>query len=601
MQRFLRHSRSLQREVSRVNSLFYAKMAVSNIRKNKKIFFPYIIMGIFSVMMYYMMVSLMNNDGIRKMPYSDNILALLPIGLWVARIFIVVFLFYINSFLMKQRLKEIGLYNILGMEKRHIAVMMFFENVFVFITVFVSGMILGMVFSKLMFLILMKMIAVSSVPKFQMEMTSVFMTGSYFLAIYFVTFLYNLCKIHLSNPVELLHGTEAGEKEPKTKILMTLIGLCCIGFGYYFALTTKSPMAAMNTFFIAVILVVIGTYALFTAGSIALLKLMRKNKHFYYRTGHFFSISGMIYRMKQNAAGLANICILSTMVLISISTTVSLYAGIQTTIAARSPKEIDVTANLSDYEDTAAVDEEIAKINEAHQVTVNDYQIASYLPEPEMDFGLQAYSGAVKCLLVVVPGKEDVQKWRQQALEAGNMQNLQYCVQYNTNLSKQESLKLTEDLYRIDIESAYVEAENSYEMAEQLYQIYGGLLFVGLFIGILFLMATALIIYYKQISEGYQDKKRFEIMQNVGMSLTEVKKTIRSQVLMVFFLPLVAAGIHIAVSFRIIQMMVRMLAMGETKLFGMCTLITLGIFCVIYGLVYAFTAKSYYNIVRVRA
>ena len=306
MQRFLRHSRSLQREVSRVNSLFYAKMAVSNIRKNKKIFFPYIIMGIFSVMMYYMMVSLMNNDGIRKMPYSDNILALLPIGLWVARIFIVVFLFYINSFLMKQRLKEIGLYNILGMEKRHIAVMMFFENVFVFITVFVSGMILGMVFSKLMFLILMKMIAVSSVPKFQMEMTSVFMTGSYFLAIYFVTFLYNLCKIHLSNPVELLHGTEAGEKEPKTKILMTLIGLCCIGFGYYFALTTKSPMAAMNTFFIAVILVVIGTYALFTAGSIALLKLMRKNKHFYYRTGHFFSISGMIYRMKQNAAGLAN-------------------------------------------------------------------------------------------------------------------------------------------------------------------------------------------------------------------------------------------------------------------------------------------------------
>ena len=177
---------------------------------------------------------------------------------------------------MKQRLKEIGLYNILGMEKRHIAVMMFFENVFVFITVFVSGMILGMVFSKLMFLILMKMIAVSSVPKFQMEMTSVLMTGGYFLAIYFVTFLYNLCKIHLSNPVELLHGTEAGEKEPKTKILMTLIGLCCIGFGYYFALTTKSPMAAMNTFFNAVILVVIGTYALFTAGSIALLKLMRK-------------------------------------------------------------------------------------------------------------------------------------------------------------------------------------------------------------------------------------------------------------------------------------------------------------------------------------
>ena len=352
----------------------FSKLAVQNIRNNKSTYIPYMITCIFCIAMIYMMEFLRDCPTLdQAVRHAAEVRMILSTGEVVVVIFCVIFLIYSNSFLMKRRQKEIGLYNILGMEKRHIAVMMFFENVFVFITVFVSGMILGMVFSKLMFLILMKMIAVSSVPKFQMEMTSVFMTGGYFLAIYFVTFLYNLCKIHLSNPVELLHGTEAGEKEPKTKILMTLIGLCCIGFGYYFALTTKSPMAAMNTFFIAVILVVIGTYALFTAGSIALLKLMRKNKHFYYRTGHFFSISGMIYRMKQNAAGLANICILSTMVLISISTTVSLYAGIQTTIAARSPKEIDVTANLSDYEDTAAVDEEIAKINETHQVTVEDY------------------------------------------------------------------------------------------------------------------------------------------------------------------------------------------------------------------------------------
>ena len=601
--------------------------------------------------------------------------------------FVSIFLFYTNSFIMKRRKKELGIYNILGMEKIHIAKIMAWETVFSFLIAVGGGLILGIVFQKLLTMFLYRLTGLDAAIPFYISGWGCLHTAELFGAIYVCILLYNLMQIRLSNPVELLHSGSTGEREPKTKILQAVLGVVCIAAGYYMAITVDNPVKAITLFFVAVMLVIIGTYWLFNAGSITFLKLLRKNKRYYYQTRHFTTVSGMIYRMKQNAVGLANICILSTMVLISISTTVSLYAGIQTTIAARSPKEIDVTANLSDYEDTAAVDEEIAKINEAHQVTVkdytavhsmgmitayggdgkytladgkglviadekqgvymevisldeyntvchtgeilkdgeillytqnkelkgqtsmqmqigtavNDYQIASYLPESEQDFGLQAYSGAVKCLLVVVPGKEDVQKWRQQAQEAGNMQNLQYCVQYNTNLSKQGSQKLTEDLYRIDIESAYVEAENRYEMAEQLYQIYGGLLFVGLFIGILFLMATALIIYYKQISEGYQDKKRFEIMQNVGMSLTEVKKTIRSQVLMVFFLPLVAAGIHIAVSFRIIQMMVRMLAMGETKLFGMCTLITLGIFCVIYGLVYAFTAKSYYNIVRVKA
>ena len=665
----------------------YLKLAWSNLKNSRQFYLPYVIAGMLSAMMFYTMCAIQGNEGLSKMRGGTSVQMVLFFGVIVVGVFVSIFLFYTNSFIMKRRKKELGIYNILGMEKIHIAKIMAWETVFSFLIAVGGGLILGIVFQKLLTMFLYRLTGLDAAIPFYISGWGCLHTAELFGAIYVCILLYNLMQIRLSNPVELLHSGSTGEREPKTKILQAVLGVVCIAAGYYMAITVDNPVKAITLFFVAVMLVIIGTYWLFNAGSIAFLKLLRKNKRYYYQTRHFTTVSGMIYRMKQNAVGLANICILSTMVLISISTTVSLYAGIQTTIAARSPKEIDVTANLSDYEDTAAVDEEIAKINEAHQVTVkdytavhsmgmitayggdgkytladgkglviadekqgvymevisldeyntvchtgetlkdgevllytqnkelkgqtsmqmqigtavNDYQIASYLPEPEMDFGLQAYSGAVKCLLVVVPGKEDVQKWRQQALEAGNMQNLQYCVQYDTNLSKQESQKLTEDLYRIDIESAYVEAENRYEMAEQLYQIYGGLLFVGLFIGILFLMATALIIYYKQISEGYQDKKRFEIMQNVGMSLTEVKKTIRSQVLMVFFLPLVAAGIHIAVSFRIIQMMVRMLAMGETKLFGMCTLITLGIFCVIYGLVYAFTAKSYYNIVRVKA
>ena len=675
-----------------MNSLFYAKMAVSNIRKNKKIFFPYI-MGIFSVMMYYMMVSLMNNDGIRKMPYSDNILALLPIGLWVARIFIVVFLFYINSFLMKQRLKEIGLYNILGMEKRHIAVMMFFENVFVFITVFVSGMILGMVFSKLMFLILMKMIAVSSVPKFQMEMTSVFMTGGYFLAIYFVTFLYNLCKIHLSNPVELLHGTEAGEKEPKTKILMTLIGLCCIGFGYYFALTTKSPMAAMNTFFIAVILVVIGTYALFTAGSIALLKLMRKNKHFYYRTGHFFSISGMIYRMKQNAGGLASICVLSTMVLVVVSTTVSMYAGMEGELKQRYPsdisvyswyKEVPADVNLDDALKEAAADSDKIIADSACNVkdsksytyfswTVfregtefkpvlsydNDISLLYFVTGDEIDemetgfkeslnkkipqldtgsvavYGTKKFNGDIINLLgkefkVAAAEKTAVSKdsymssmysgvyyvvvdSKATLAEIFNLNSslgedsvptmLNNEIDYNLYGSSEDKLAVAkaldkhfeENSVKSDVSGFYEESRDANR--EQIYVLYGGLFFIGIFLGTMFLMVTVMIIFYKQISEGYDDKARYEIMEKVGMSNDEVKKSITSQVRMVFFLPIILAACHLAAAFPLLRRLLVMFNLTDVKLIVVCMVATLLVFMVIYYIVFKITSRAYYRIV----
>ena len=637
-------------------------------------------------MMYYMMVSLMNNDDIRKMPYSDNILALLPIGLWVARIFIVVFLFYINSFLMKQRLKEIGLYNILGMEKRHIAVMMFFENVFVFITVFVSGMILGMVFSKLMFLILMKMIAVSSVPKFQMEMTSVFMTGGYFLAIYFVTFLYNLCKIHLSNPVELLHGTEAGEKEPKTKILMTLIGLCCIGFGYYFALTTKSPMAAMNTFFIAVILVVIGTYALFTAGSIALLKLMRKNKHFYYRTGHFFSISGMIYRMKQNAAGLASICILSTMVLVMVSSTVCLYASIEGNLAKGYPQQFSVEmASGSSLEDKdreeklketvgQTINENKIKLKETKEyhilstacvktdegikfeheniksldslkmlyiLTVADYnrltgenlsleknELYVYLPDEAYEKDTFQVEGCgnwknkgtpdnqficgddVETLnsgvYLIVPDEAVMDQFEaaQRAVYGENASSEKLCYAFDTDLSEEGQVSLVSELQN-NISTLQLQDEqfpmvnvNARAVSKSdYYALYGGLFFLGILLGSVFIFGMILIIYYKQITEGYEDQGRFSILMKVGMTRKEVRQSINSQVMTVFFLPLAMAGMHTAFSFPIIRKILKMFAMNDEKLLILVMICCYLAFAVFYAAVYLLTSREYYKIV----
>lgn len=658
-------------------------MALSNIRKNKKIFLPYIIMGIFSVMMYYMLLSLVNNKDIKAMPYSENITIMLSMGMWVARIFIFVFLFYINSFLIKQRLKEIGLYNILGMEKRHIGLMMLFETLTVYVGVISAGLLFGIIFSKMMFLVLMKLIAVKSVPDFDIAAGSIIQSVFYFFILYYLMFLYNVCRIHLSNAVELLHGGEIGEKEPKTKLFMTLTGVVCIGGGYYFSLTTKSPMEAMNMFFAAVIAVVIGTYALFTAGSIVILKMLRKNKSFYYRTGNFMSISGMIYRMKQNAVGLAGICILSTMVLVSISTTVCLYSGVEKTITNRCPKEISVEASVADFTVSSEIDEGIDKINSEcgvktkeyiaiHSMTffmlhrengrmvqadnsmnayideygvevqivsldeynknynenlslkddevylytkdrglenlseielelgenINRYKVNDYLEKIDEAFGLERTDGLIKCMLVIVNDKGIMEKLNEQAVSAGCEGSLDYTVMYNTNLSKTESKELASKLYGLDIEGAYIISENKYDMSEQIYQMYGGFLFIGLFTGILFLVAMALIIYYKQISEGYQDRKRFEIMQKVGMSVFEVKKTIRRQVLSVFFIPLAAAGIHVAAAFRIIKMIVKMLAMGETKMYAVCVLVTFIVFALIYALVYGFTAKAYYGIIK---
>lgn len=328
--------------------MIYPKMALSNIKKNGKLYIPYIITSVLTVMMFFMVNSLVNSDSVAKMEDGENIISLLNIALAVSYIFSAIFLFYTNSFLMKRRKKEIGLYNILGMEKRHISIVMFCENVFVAIISLATGIILGIVFGKLMFLVLMKLIKSDSIPAFAVPINSIIQTVLFFLGVFIATFLYNIIKVYRTKTIELLHGGEIGEKEPKTKLIMAILGLALVGGGYYFALTIESVMKAINFFFVAVLFVVIGTYLLFTAGSIAFIKLLKKNKKFYYKTGHFTSVSGMLYRMKQNAVGLANICVLSTVVLIAVATTVSLYAGMQDSLDSSYPKEQNILASFND-------------------------------------------------------------------------------------------------------------------------------------------------------------------------------------------------------------------------------------------------------------
>lgn len=671
--------------------MIYPKMALSNIKKNGKLYIPYIITSVLTVMMFFMVNSLVNSDSVAKMEDGENIISLLNIALAVSYIFSAIFLFYTNSFLMKRRKKEIGLYNILGMEKRHISIVMFCENVFVAIISLATGIILGIVFGKLMFLVLMKLIKSDSIPAFAVPINSIIQTVLFFLGVFIATFLYNIIKVYRTKTIELLHGGEIGEKEPKTKLIMAILGLALVGGGYYFALTIESVMKAINFFFVAVLFVVIGTYLLFTAGSIAFIKLLKKNKKFYYKTGHFTSVSGMLYRMKQNAVGLANICVLSTVVLIAVATTVSLYAGMQDSLDSSYPKEQNILASFNDDSAVNVIEERIdqyvknhnanvknkfsymdiffnGSLNENNEfltnggkgilssnseneqvcnlMTVSDFNSitgSNYSIENsdsiifatneninddgtfsiKTDEGKLTYkidkkipadgviqdglSGVIKCYVVIVKDMNEVNNIRKfvyNTEEDKYYNKLTYNIYFDTDLSEEDSKALSNDITKDDgmyngETLYYISCNNRYDMASALSQMYGGLLFLGCFVGILFLMATVLIIYYKQISEGYEDRSRFEIMMKVGMSHEEVKKTIKSQILMVFFIPILVAIIHVAVSFRIVKMLMSVLSLGNNStLFIMSTVVTLVIFFVIYAIVYAITAKAYYNIVN---
>ena len=671
--------------------MIYPKMALSNIKKNGKLYIPYIITSVLTVMMFFMVNSLVNSDSVAKMEDGENIISLLNIALAVLYIFSAIFLFYTNSFLMKRRKKEIGLYNILGMEKRHISIVMFCENVFVAIISLATGIILGIVFGKLMFLVLMKLIKSDSIPAFAVPINSIIQTVLFFLGVFIATFLYNIIKVYRTKTIELLHGGEIGEKEPKTKLIMAILGLALVGGGYYFALTIESVMKAINFFFVAVLFVVIGTYLLFTAGSIAFIKLLKKNKKFYYKTGHFTSVSGMLYRMKQNAVGLANICVLSTVVLIAVATTVSLYAGMQDSLDSSYPKEQNILASFNDDSAVNVIEERIdqyvknhnanvknkfsymdiffnGSLNENNEfltnggkgilssnseneqvcnlMTVSDFNSitgSNYSIENsdsiifatneninddgtfsiKTDEGKLTYkidkkipadgviqdglSGVIKCYVVIVKDMNEVNNIRKfvyNTEEDKYYNKLTYNIYFDTDLSEEDSKALSNDITKDDgmyngETLYYISCNNRYDMASALSQMYGGLLFLGCFVGILFLMATVLIIYYKQISEGYEDRSRFEIMMKVGMSHEEVKKTIKSQILMVFFIPILVAIIHVAVSFRIVKMLMSVLSLGNNStLFIMSTVVTVVIFFVIYAIVYAITAKAYYNIVN---
>lgn len=666
----------------------FSRLAKQNIRNNKSTYIPYMITCIFCIAMIYMMEFLRDcptlDQAVRQ---ADEVRMIVFTGEIVVEIFCIIFLIYSNSFLMKRRQKEIGLYNILGLERNHIGIVMFLETIITSIGSLAGGIAAGIIGSKLALLLLLKLLHIPSVLGFYISVkgifTCLFMFGIIFLMILFL----NLAKIHLSRPVELLRGNNTGEKEPAAKWLMALIGFICLGAGYYLAVTTESPIKAITIFLLAVILVMAGTYLLFTAGSIVILKFLRRRKSFYYRTGNFISISGMLYRMKQNAIGLASICILSTGVLLMISMTVSIYFGMNDIMLNRYLYDVDMSVtSISEDECQTAIEafekaiadnkvpveksvEEIyldivcskngdqilikpantirnsdsvlvlSLLNQAEyerltgiSANLNDGEIFAWYPSAvqkdsvtvdETEFTVKKWldknpltcgEDAVSDNAVLVVTDEDFKKFDEMRTE---MYKGVSSAPAGEDLTLHLGLDITgSETDKIDFGTPVMEvvkdlkkngglSENSWitsGIRQQEYESYyadnGSLLFIGIFLGSLFLMGTAMIIYYKQISEGYEDQKRFEIMQKVGLSRREVRSSVRRQILMVFFLPLLMAMLHITMAFPMIRRMLLLFGMTNTKLFIGCTAGTVLIFAVVYGLIYLMTARSYYHIVE---
>lgn len=650
----------------------FPKLAAGNIRKNAKVYLPYILTCILTIAMYYIMKSLSLNPGMKALWGGGYLAYMMGLGSYIIAFFSLVFLFYTYSFLSRHRKKEFGLFNVLGMEKRHIALMLGWETLYVTLISLSLGIGLGIALDKLVFLLILRMVEAEISLGFFLSGKAIGAAILLFCVIFLLILCNTILQLRMANPVELFQGEKAGEKEPKAKGILALLGLAAVGIGYYFAITTENPVKALLLFFAAVLLVIVGTYLLFTAGSITLLKLLRRNRSFYYRTNHFVSVSGMIYRMKQNAVGLANICILSTMVLVMVSGTVSLMVGLEESLRNRYPAdfmiysrdasteafepvrelcrewEMPVTkeTEYTDFVLTAVQRGNVFEGQETLEIMALD-SIVNLVFIPLEDYnaimGENRILGESEVLVysdrdrissdsIWILGREytvadEIKKsFATIGLMASNVFSTHYivvsdmesiyalCMEHG--LGYEEVQNEVERYYGFDVEADEEKKQEFYDallerlsygfhgvvetrvgQRQSFLELYGGFFFLGIFLGTLFVMATVLIIYYKQISEGYEDRERFVIMQKVGMSRDEVKASIHSQVLTVFFLPLIVAGIHMAAAFPAVSRMLMMLNMLNTRLYMACAAGVFLVFALMYVIIYSLTAKTYYNIV----
>lgn len=669
----------------------YPRLAAQNVIKNRRFFVPYALTVMGTSAAFYIMAALVTDPGARQLRGYEYVQFMMTIGMFVATLFTAGILFYTNSFLMKQRKRELGLYNILGMGKGNLARVLCYESLYIGGGGIVSGLLVGMLLHKLVTLFLYRMLRFDVPFGFAVSLPGIVLTVIVFAAMVLATLLVNLLRIRVSSPMELLRGGNEGEREPRTRWLLTLVGIVTLGTGYYLAVTVQDPVTALALYFLAVILVIIGTFCLFTAVSIFVLKLLRRNKKFYYKTGHFIAVSGMIYRMKRNAVGLANICILSTMVMVMLSGTLSLYLGTGEIIDIYMPADANLECRYDPlngeepFQSQVVLQESLERLQAAGYTieAVRDVRYATFAVQQRdgtflVDFD-KDMEGAVRRTVYVLSAEDYTSLTGQEAPDLGvgeamlcsgealadtvtftdgnqeyplsiavrteeiplfyrtmdeyepvcfvvsdaetvnalyALQHTAYAVSYDMrwrafiDVAEEVSAQDEEALWQVfygENGALYLDGDAGYYNALSVefrtgfeaegYAMAGGFLFLGIVLGVIFLMATVLIIYYKQISEGYEDRRRFEIMQQVGLTRSEVKASIRSQVLMVFFLPIAVAAVHILFDFNMVVKLLELFSLRNVPLTAICTLDTVLVFFIVYGLVYLFTARTYYKIV----
>lgn len=659
---------------------FYPKLAVSNLLRNRATYSPYLLACVVCVVTFYTMLSINNNAGVQMLRGGYIIAGYSAMGTVLLAIFCSILLFYTNSFLIKRRKKELGLYSILGMEKANIGIVMLFETAFMAMVSLLLGLVSGALLSRLLYIILQRLLKYPVLIDLPFSWSAMGISAVFFGAIFLLTLLSNLRQVHTVNPVELMAGAKQGEKEPRASWILTLIGLATLIAGYVMAIRVENPMDAVGIFLVAALLVIVGTFCLFTSGSVALLKALRHNKQYYYHPRRFISTSGMIYRMKQNAAGLSAICILSCMVLVTVSATVALYLGADEALERRFPR--DFTMSLNDSTDAEQLMNGMAPLlaqNGMEITYLHDITYASYFTKRSgdafsstTDYGtgaemasfqlipLDVYNRAEQKNETLAPGEallfctgtvyegdtltldgipyrvrpldtyygtaygddgvgasyllilpdiaaiEAAMAVRDPAVLEREVGKPPYKrqIDFDTTGSAEAKLAFSQDVtdYAGTIStSATFSFSCREDERDEWYATYGGILFLGIYFGILFLLATALIIYYKQISEGSDDAGRYEILQKVGMSGSEVKRSINSQILSVFFLPLGAALIHMLFAYNPINRAMMIFGIYSKHLLLLATLGTVIVYALIYALVYKGTARAYYNLVRMDA
>ena len=642
----------------------YSRMAAQNLRSNARFFLPRIGAEAGLIACFYIMLTLALDDRMQRVKGGSYIPTFMWMGAAILALLSAVLMLYINRFLMKQRKREFGVYNVLGMEKRHVGRVLFFENLISSLLSVAGGLCAGMLFYKLCSLLICRLLQTDIVAGFYyVTPMTVIPTAVFFLLLDFFIFLLNRVSIALMKPVELLQSRSVGEKEPKVRWVMLMLGLVSLAAGYAIALTTKSPLEALEFFFLAVLLVIVGTYFLFVAGSIFVLKALKNNDKFYYQPQNMPAVSGLLYRMKQNAVGLASIAILATGVLVMISTTVTLYAGYEGVLSRNYPQDLYFEAGFPDengYLSAAYLlkDNRLYVSGKAEKYDMTD--IGNYFFITEATYrgltgealalgenqiavcsiydpsGIKDITGALTihgtkykikqnlyyfpisasflassfaCYGVVVPDEETLSNIYLAQKEANGKYASELTRRIGVTFADCEKAAAVGDSLDADLRASLrkmagddavitYNLDTRWNAKEALLGMFGTLLFLGVLLGAVCLFATALIIYYKQISEGYEDRTRFQIMEKIGMSRQEVRQTIRKQVLLVFFLPLAVAGLHMAVVFPLLTGIMKVLMLFSVRLFAVCTLGTFAAFAMVYTLIYLGTSKTYYKIVH---